>query len=168
MDFYKVIEQRRSIRQYSDRPVDDAVLERLAHAVQLAPSACNRQPWRFEIVFNPQLRQKIGTVYTAPWLQEAPAVVVAIGNRENCWKRLEGTPIIEVDIGIAMEHLVLAAAAEGLGTCWICAFDIARMNAALEIQPPWSVEAISPLGYPAQPPAPLSRRPLPEIFQVVK
>ena len=137
-------------------------------AVRRAPSACNRQPWRFEIVFKRELREAIGACYPKPWLLEAPAIVVALGNKETCWKRPEGTPSVEIDLGIAMEHLVLAAAAEGLGTCWICAFEKARLNAVMGVEAPWSAEAVSPLGYGAAPPRELQYKKTDEIFRVVR
>ncbi len=167
MEFYDVIRKRRSIRGYQDKPVPADALEKIAEAVNLAPSACNIQPWKFLIVVNPVFRKKICEVYTQPWLAQAPAIAVAFGNNEMCWKRLEGDPIASMDIGIAMEHLVLAAAAEGLGTCWICAYNVDAMNKALQVTPPWTTMAISPLGYPAAEPVPLKRKKIREIFEVM-
>ena len=169
MDFYEVLRARRSIRGFDpERPIPEASLERIMRAVQCAPSACNRQPWRFEIIFRRELREAVGRCYPKPWLLEAPAIAVAIGNRESCWHRLEGTPAVEIDLGIAMEHLVLAAAAEGLGSCWICAFEKARMNAVMQVEAPWSAEAISPLGYAAAAPRELQYKSLEELFRVVR
>ena len=169
MDFYDVLRARRSIRGFdADRPVPEDSLQRIMRAVQCAPSACNRQPWRFVVVFDRALREAIGQCYAKPWLLEAPAIVVAIGNRESCWHRLEGTPAVEIDLGIAMEHLVLAAAAEGLGTCWICAFAKAELNKVMQVAAPESVEAISPLGYAAAPPREQNYKDLDAIFQVVR
>ena len=86
----------------------------------------------------------------------------------TCWTRLEGTPAAEIDLGIAMEHLVLAAAAEGLGTCWICAFEKAKMNEVMQVSQPWCVEAITPLGYANKEPRTLSYKSIDQIFKVVK
>jgi len=167
MDFYDVIKSRRSIRGYKNDPIPADALNRIAEAVRLAPSACNMQPWNFRIVLNETMRNNICQQYRADWLKEAPAIAVVLGNKENCWKRLEGDPIVTMDIGIVMEHFVLAATAEGLGTCWICAYDIAAMNRVLGIMEPWSVYAISPLGYAAADPRPLERKPVDEIFKVI-
>ena len=169
MEFYDVLRTRRSIRSFDPaRPIPEDSLQRIMQAVQCAPSACNRQPWRFVIVFDRALREAIGRCYPKPWLLEAPAIVVALGDRQNCWHRLEGTPAVEIDLGIAMEHLVLAAAAEGLGTCWICAFAKAELNQVMQVAAPWSVEAISPLGYAAAPPREQTYKDLDAIFQVVR
>ena len=168
MDFYDVLKKRRSMRGYSQEAIPADSLERIMQAVQCAPSACNRQPWRFEIVFNEALRQKIGECYPKPWLLEAPAIVVAMADYSTCWNRLEGTPAAEIDLGIAMEHLVLAAAAENLGTCWICAFEKKRLNEVMQVKEPWSVEAITPLGFSNAAPRELNYKPLEQIFQVIK
>jgi nitroreductase len=168
MEFYDVVKARRSIRGYKSDPIPEDALKRIAEAVSLAPSACNIQPWSFRLVLNAELRKKICAVYASPWLAEAPAIAVALGNAETCWKRLEGAPVIPIDIGIVMEHLVLAAAAEGLGTCWICAYDVEKMNKALNILPPWSAYAISPLGYANVPPNNIQRKPVDEIFKIIK
>ncbi len=168
MEFYDVIKQRRSIRGYQDKPVPADALQRIGEAVNLAPSACNLQPWKFLVVENKEFRDRICQIYSQPWLAEAPAIVVAFGNNEICWKRLEGDPIAAMDIGIAMEHFVLAAAAEGLGTCWICAYNVAAMNEALQVKSPWTTMAISPLGYAAKDPVPLKRKKLSDVFEVMK
>ena len=169
MEFYEVLKRRRSIRGFdSGKEIPTDALERIMYAVQCAPSACNRQPWRFEIVFNSELRGKIAECYPKPWLLEAPAIVVAMADYSSCWTRLEGTPAAEIDLGIAMEHLVLAAAAEGLGTCWICAFEKARLNKVMQVEAPWSVEAITPLGYGNVEGRQLNYKNVDQIFKVVK
>jgi nitroreductase len=167
MEFYDVIKTRRSIRGYKSDPIPAEVLERIGEAVSLSPSACNLQPWEFRVITNPEIRAKICKLYSGEWLAEAPAIVVALGNSDTCWKRLEGTPIIDIDMGIAVEHLVLAAAAEGLGTCWICAYNVPKMNEALNVEAPWSVYAITPLGYPNTEPRELNRKNVEDVFKVV-
>ena len=167
MDFYDVVKNRRSIRGYKSAAVPSEALERIAEAVRLAPSACNIQPWSFRVVLNDEMRQKICQCYSADWLKEAPAIAVVLGNAESSWKRLEGDPIVSMDVGIVMEHFVLAAATEGLGTCWICAYDIEKMNKALGIMKPWSVYAISPLGYADAEPREFSSKPMDELFKVI-
>src|SRR3989339_2077171 len=168
MEFYDVLNRRRSIRAFKSDPVPRESLDRIALAVNSAPSACNLQPWNFRIILNGELKSKICRCYKGGWLKAAPAIAVALGNYESCWKRPEGTPIADIDMGIAMEHFVLAAAAEGLGTCWICAYDMAAMNKALNILKPWSVLAISPLGFPDSSPEMPARKSLNEVFQILE
>ena len=168
MEFYDVVKNRRSIRAYKDEPVGTDALKRIGEAVNLAPSACNIQPWCFRIILNMEVRNSICSCYKGEWLKKAPAIVVALGSRDAAWKRLDGSSIIDIDIGIAMEHLVLAATAEGLGTCWICAYDVSRMNAVLGLLPPWEVIAISPLGKAAENPGPGKRKALSDVFRIVE
>lgn len=168
MEFYEVIDKRYSVRSYKSDPVPQEALDKIAEAISAAPSACNKQPWSFRVVLNEEVRAKICAVYTADWLKEAPAILVALGNTEDCWDRLEGTPITDLDMGIAMEHAVLAATAEGLGTCWICAYKVAEMNQALNILAPWTVLAISPLGYPNSEMPERNRKPVKDIFQIIE
>jgi nitroreductase len=167
MEFYDVVKSRKSIRAYKDEPIAPDALRRIGDAVNFAPSACNIQPWCFRIILNREVRTSICSCYKNEWLKKAPAIVVALGNRDVAWKRLDGSSIIDVDIGIAMEHLVLAATAEGLGTCWICAYDVSRMNSVLGILPPWEVIAISPLGKAAENPESRKRKPISEVFRII-
>jgi nitroreductase len=167
MEFYEVIKKRQSIRSYKSNPVPKDSLDKIAESLQYAPSACNLQPWSFRIVTNEKLKADICACYGGKWLAEAPAIIVALGNVDTCWKRPEGTPIIDIDMGIAMEHVVLAATAEGLGTCWICAYNGAEMDKAMNIMKPWSVLAVSPLGYPDTLPERKEHKPKDEIFKII-
>ncbi len=81
--------------------------------------------------------------------------------------RFEGDPIVQVDVGIAMEHLILAATAEGLATCWICAFEIEKMNATLNVTGDWNVLAISPLGYSDATPKDVPHKDINKIFEII-
>jgi nitroreductase len=168
MDFYDVVNRRRSIRAYKDTEIPDSSLMKMAETLCKAPSACNFQPFNFSIVKNPETRDRICDCYGRDWLRQAPAIIVAEADMDSCWKRLDGHPIADMDIGIAMEHIVLAAAAENLGTCWICAYDVEALNKALDIQKPWTALAISPLGYPDEKPAPRKSKPVAEIFRVIE
>lgn len=167
MDFYDVIKNRRSIRSYKSDPVPQEALQRIAEAVYFAPSACNMKPWKIKLVTDPELRAKIAANYTQSWLAEAPAIAVIMGNDKQCWQRFEGDPIVQVDVGIAMEHLVLAATAEGLATCWICAYEIEKMNATLDVKDSWNVLAISPLGYSDATPKDVPHKDINKIFEII-
>jgi nitroreductase len=165
MEFYETLRQRRSIRAYATDPVSEATLERLFEAVSLAPSACNNQPIRFLFVTQREAKRRLCECYPRPWLANAPVLVVALGNRETAWRRFNGQSVQAIDVAIAMEHLVLAATAEGLGTCWICAFDQDAARLALRLPDCWEVVAMTPLGRPAGDPAPQTRKPLNEIIE---
>lgn len=168
MEFYEVLRNRRSIRGYAPDAVPEDKLDRIAYAIELAPTACNRQPFEFRFITNPDIKAAVQRCYSQPWLAQAPIIVVALGIPGKAWKRLNGTSAHTIDVSIAMEHLVLAAAAEGLATCWICAFDQDAMHRALNLDPAMEVVAISPLGFPAVAPGPFSRKPRREIVRFIK
>lgn len=128
MSVAEAIARRSSCRAYKPDPVPQEHLERLLEAARLAPSACNKQPWRFAVVRNPSLRARIVNKtflpgIKMPWALEAPVFVVIGMERAFVTHRLgavmSGVNYPWMDIGIAGEHLVLAATELGLGTCWI-------------------------------------------------
>lgn len=150
MDFLELVRGRESIRSYDpQRPVDRPVLERILEAGRLAPSAANRQPWRFLLVSAGPALVRVKDSYPRPWFQGAPHVLAATGNRSRAWVRsADGYNSLETDLAIAMTHMVLAAESEGVATCWIAAFDPAALREALGLNEKEIVLAITPLGYP--------------------
>ncbi len=168
MSFYQLAENRRSVRRYKSEPVPREVLERLGQAVAVAPSACNKQPCRIKIVTNPEMLEAIRQACPQQLLKDAPAVAAVIGNPGDAWRRPEGDSIIPVDAAIMMEHLILAATDEGLGSCWVCAYNMAKVNAALGVEAPGNVYALTPLGYASEPPPAIVRKALTEVFEIVE
>lgn len=173
-----VISRRVSCRAYRTTPVPEAHLEQILEAARLAPSACNMQPWRFAVVRNPDLRRRIVEEGFLPgikmtWAIDAPVHMVIGMERSLVTHRLaasvSGVDYPWVDIGIAGEHLVLAATELGLGTCWI-GWIRPRVVARL-VEWPRSVKpvAVITVGYPieaAPGPLPASRRkPLAELVK---
>ena len=153
MEFYEVVKTRRSIRSYKADEVPDDVLNRVMEAVRVAPSGSNRQPWRFLLVRKPELKQKLAELCGGQkWFAGAPIVVVACGHNINYnrggWM---GDAAVIMDVRIGLTHMVLAARAEGLGTCWIGLFENAPIKALLDIPEEWNVAAVTPLGYPKDP-----------------
>ncbi len=152
MDFYEVIKTRRSVRSYKPDPVSEEVLMRVLDAARIAPSGSNRQPWKFIIVRDEALKRKIAQHCSHQYfIAEAPIVIVACG-RNIHYNRggYMGDLSMLVDVSIAFTHLILAARAEGLGTCWIGAFDNEKLKKLLEIPDDVNIVAITPLGYPAK------------------
>lgn len=165
MDFYEVVRARRSIRAYTAEPVPDDALERILTAAQLAPSACNKQPWRLYVVRDADTRRQLFSPDRMAWAGDAPVVLVACSEPQNAWVRGDDRKNhADVDIAIFMEHVVLAATAEGLGTCWLCAFDPARFRRVLELPAELEPVAATPLGFPAQEPPARPRKALDDII----
>lgn len=151
MDVLEAIKTRRSVRSYSSRPMPDDVMERMKQALRYAPSACNFQPWRFILVTDAELRGKVAkAAHDQLFIADAPVTVVGCGLPDQAYKGMGGYGnSTDVDVAIALDHLTLAAVAEGLGTCWIGAFDEERVKRLLDVPPSVKVVAMTPLGYPA-------------------
>ncbi len=150
MDFYEVIRTRRSIRSYKPDPIPDHVLRRILEAARIAPSGSNRQPWKFIIVKDEKIKERLADACGhQSFIAEAPIVIVACGyNIHYNRGGYMGEMSMLVDVSIAFTHLILAARAEGLGTCWIGLFDNEKVKEILKIPNEVNVVAITPLGYP--------------------
>jgi nitroreductase len=150
MEFYEVIQKRRSIRNYiPDKEIPEDVLKRILDSGRIAPSAANRQPWKFIVVRRPDIKKKLSECYKGDWLKDAPAILVVLGYKDRAWVRSkDGYNSITVDLTIALDHMILAAAAEGVGSCWILAFDYEILKNVLKVKESEFVACISPLGYP--------------------
>ena len=153
MNVMDAIRTRRSVRDYDPKPIPEAVMALMKDALRLAPSACNFQPWKFVIVTDAALKEKLaGAAHGQRFIAAASVVVVGIGFPDQAYKHMGGYGnAADVDVAIALDHLTLAAAAEGLGTCWIGAFDERAVKALLNIPRKAKVVALTPLGYPAEP-----------------
>jgi nitroreductase len=152
VDFQELIRIRRSVRHFKPDELADDLLTRVLSAAVVAPSAANLQPWTLIVVTNPEIRTRFKEVYSRDWFWQAPALVVGCVEPARAWHRKDGYCSAEVDLAIAMDHLVLAATEEGLGTCWVCAFDEEKTKEILNIPPNVRVIAMTPLGYPNQAP----------------
>lgn len=151
MNVLEAIRTRRSVRAYDPRPIPPKVLERMKAALRWAPSACNFQPWHFVLVADPQQRRKLAAAArNQKWMAQAPVIVVGCGLPQAAYKKMGGSGnSVDVDLAIAIDHLTLAAVAEGLGTCWIGAFDEQAVKKLLGVRKSVKVVAMTPLGYPA-------------------
>jgi nitroreductase len=151
MNVLEAIATRRSVRAYSSKPIPPEVMARMRQALRQAPSACNLQPWHFILVEDESLRQQVAAAANGQkWLAPAPVIVVACGLPARAYKNMGGYGnSVDVDLAIAVDHLTLAAVAEGLGTCWIGAFDEAKVKPLLGIPADVKVVVMTPLGYPA-------------------
>ncbi|MBM3474624.1 MAG: nitroreductase [Armatimonadetes bacterium] len=165
MDVYEAIRTRQSIRRYRPDPVPDEVLNRVLDAMRLAPSAGNKQPWRFIVVRDAATRAQLAEASNRQqWIAHAPVVIAACGWEKRAYSEMGGYwNALPVDVAIAFDHLTLAAAVEGLGTCWIGSFDEAGVRRVLGIPEELTVIALTPLGYHDVPPTPKKRQELTEI-----
>jgi len=164
MEFFECVEKRYSCRSYQDRPVEEEKLERIMEAARLAPSAANRQEWRFITVTDAEKRRRLAEIANnQSFLAEAPVVIAACAaggeHVMTCGQRS-----YPIDVAIALEHVALAAADLGLGTCWIGAFKEGPAKELLGVPGEARIVQLMPLGYPADSPRPKTRLHLDEIW----
>ena len=163
MDLMEAIRQRRSVRSYQDKDIPEETLQRILEAARLAPSAKNRQEWKFVVVTDETTKQELQhAAKDQRFVGEAPVVIAGVAT-ETGYVMSCGIPAAHVDVAIAMEHVALAAAAEGLGTCWIGAFYQDAAREALDVPEDCQVVALMPLGYPADTPGEKRRKPLDDV-----
>jgi len=149
MNVFEAIKKRRSVRSYLDKPIEDEKLNAVLEAGRLAPSAKNRQEWRFIVVKDSELRRRIGEAANGQsFVGEAPVVVVACGVVDG-YVMSCGQPSYPIDVAIALDHISLAAVELGLGTCWIGAFNEGKVKEILGIPEEVRVVELMPIGYPA-------------------
>jgi nitroreductase len=166
MDFQELIGKRYSVRAYKPDAVEEDKLARVLEAARLAPTACNLQPFRIIVIRTEERKEGLRRIYKREWFTQAPLVLAVCALPAEGWvRKADGWKSAEVDAAIAMTHLVLAAADEGLGTCWIAAFDPQAAREVLGLPPDVVPSAFTPLGYPADNAPPRKRRPLSELVR---
>jgi nitroreductase len=166
VEFQDLIRKRYSVRAYKPDPVEDAKLARILEAVRLAPTAANRQAFGVVVIETKGREEELRRVYGREWFTQAPLVLAVCALPAEGWvRKADGWNAAEVDATIAMTHLVLATADEGLGTCWIAAFDPKAARDVLGLPEGVVPSAFTPLGYPADSLPPKKRKPLEEIVR---
>ena len=159
MNFLDLVKKRYAVRDYDSREVEQDKLDYILECVRLAPSAVNFQPWRIKVAKSGEELERIHTVYHQPWYKKAPCVIVVCANHLVSWhRRADGKDHADIDAAIATEHLCLAAAEQGLGTCWVCNFDVNLCKEVLNL--PDNIEPIVliPMGYPLTEDVPEKKR----------
>jgi nitroreductase len=170
----ELIWSRRSVRRYLEKPVEREKILACLEAARLAPSAENVQPWRFLVVDEPSLRDRLaeeafsGIHSLSRFARRAPVLIIILGHLDLIANRLgrqiQGISFYLIDIGIAGEHIVLQAEELGLGTCWIGWFNARRIRKLLEIPRRYKIVSILALGYAeSRPGSEKKRKPLEEI-----
>ena len=155
----EAIEARYSVRKYHDRPVEEDKLRRVLEAARLAPSARNLQEWRFIVVRDAATRARLAEEASGQsFVGQAPVVLAGCAVTDGGAMRC-GQLRYPIDVAIAMEHIALAAVEEGLGTCWIGAFDADVVKRLLEVPDDVPVVELMTLGYPADEPRSKDRLP---------
>lgn len=159
MNFTELLKKRQSVREYNTKKVDRSIIDECLEAARIAPSACNSQPWSFIIIDQPDLIDKVaecafsGIYSMNAFAKEAPVLIGVITEKSKLTAKLGGqfrnTSYALIDVGIACEHLVLKAAEEGLGTCYIGWFNEKAVKKTLGIKKTKKMDLLISMGYPS-------------------
>jgi nitroreductase len=168
MSFSQLVEKRYSARAYKPDPVEEEKLQQVLEAARLAPTAANRQPFRIIVIRTAGREPELSRIYSKEWFVQGPLVICACAVPAEAWVRADGKNYADVDVAIVVDHITLAAADVGLGTCWVGAFDPAAAREVLGLPDDVEPIAFTPLGYPADEPKPKKRKSLSELVRYEK
>lgn len=166
MEYSQLIANRYSVRAYHPDPVEDDKLLQVLEAARLAPTAANRQPIQLVVMHTAGREVELGRIYQKPWFVQAPLVIAVCAISTLAWVRESDRFNARlIDAAIVADHLILAAANLGLGTCWIAAFNVEAAREVLCLPDEAEPVIFTPLGYPADEPGPKIRKPLAELVR---
>lgn len=150
MNFKELCAERFSARKYTDEKVSEEDLNYILECVRLAPSAVNKQPWKFLVVESDEAKKRLQACYNREWFATAPLYILALKDNNADWvRRSDSKHHGDVDVSIAVEHICLAATERGLGSCWVCAYDANVMKEMFPQPEGWEAVAIVPIGHMA-------------------
>ncbi len=161
--------ERFSARKFTAQLVDKEDMDYVMECVRLAPSACNRQPWKWLVVGSEEAKRKLQECYDREWFKTAPIYIIGMRSTEENWvRKYDDKPHGDIDVAIATEHLCLAATERGLGTCWVCAYDTGKMQQYFGREG-YEAVVVVPIGHIAEdcPHAEKKRKDLAEIVEEV-
>lgn len=166
MKFLDLVKSRYSVRAYKPDPVEKEKLDYILEAVRLAPTASNRQAFQLIVIETAGCQEELAKIYQRPFFTQAPLVICVCNIHAKAWTRNhDNANYGRVDATIVMDHLILAAAEQGLGTCWIAAFDPLATKEFLRLPDGVEPVALTTLGYPDDTPGPKTRKPLSELVR---
>ena len=166
-NFLQLCQQRFSLRAYKSEKVPAEVIDYIMECVRMAPSAVNKQPWCFRLLASAEDLCTAQQFSPRSWVATAPACFLVCRHRNEEWVRsADGKPHGDIDVAIAITHLALAATEQGLGTCWVCNFDVEAARSLFDLPAELEPVALVPIGYPAEGVvvAEKNRKPVEELF----
>ena len=165
MNFLELVKNRYSCRGYMPLAVEQEKLDYILECVRFAPSAVNKQPWRFHVIKKEEDKARLQQCYNRDWFRTAPMYVIASILHDEEWVRADGKHHGDIDIAIAVEHLCLAATEQGLATCWVCNFDAALCKELFALSENEEPAVVIPLGHAADETKQKSRKALDAIVK---
>lgn len=159
MDFLELTKKRFSARSYQSDKVEQEKIDYIMECARLAPSAVNYQPWHFLVVISEESKQKLQQCYNREWFAQAPVYIVVCADQSAAWVRKpDHKNHADIDAAIATEHICLAATEMGLGSCWVCNFDLDLLRTSFSMPSSMYPVAIISLGYVEEQPKHFSTR----------
>ncbi len=156
MEYFEIIKNRYSARSYKPDKVEPEKLQQILEAARLAPTAVNYQAFKILVIDTTGREAELKKIYPRDWFAEAPLILGVCSIPAKCWVRKDQKSYADVDVAIVMDHIILAATALGIGTCWIGAFDRQAAKVILDLDNTLEPVVFTPLGY-AQVPPPANR-----------
>ena len=169
MTVKEVIDLRHSVRIYRSECPSTNLLTEVLEAGRLAPTAVNKQPFRLVCITSNPMLDQIKAAYNRDWMKSAPAVIVVIAKHNESWHRKDGKDHADIDAAIVADHIILRATELGLGTCWVCNFDLDLAKQVLATSPDEEPVVLIPIGYetPNPDPKPRIRKDPNDIWQII-
>ena len=147
MDYFELIQNRYSVRSYTNQPVTEENLNKILEAARLAPTACNRQAFKLVVINTKGREADLKKIYKGDWFASAPIILGIFSMPEKTWVRVDNKNYSDVDAAIVMDHIILASTALGLGTCWVGAFDPKAAKEIIGLGKGYEPIAFTPIGY---------------------
>lgn len=164
MKFDDLITKRFSVRSYTNQKVSRETIMEILKAARMAPSAVNFQPWHFIVIAEPENLSELQKAYPREWFREAPVCILVCADHRQSWKRKsDGKDFADVDVAIAIDHLILKATELELGTCWVCNFNAEMIRNQFQLPEQIEPIAIIPVGYTTAKAPEKSRKSLSEL-----
>lgn len=159
MNFLELAGSRFSERNFAPKQVERGKINYILQTGQIAPSAVNFQPWSFIVITQSEMLQKLHVCYPRDWFKSVSTCIVIVGNHEQSWKRPnDEKDHCDIDCAIAIDHMTLAATEQGLGSCWICNFNLEKCRQLFNFAPHLEPIALLAIGYPADKTVPDKKR----------
>lgn len=158
MGLVDTVLSRRSIRKYEQKEIPTEVLDKILEAGRMAPSAGNKQPWHFIVITDDEKKRELSKGLFSRFLKDAPVTIVGCAHKDRIAGRWS-----KISTAIALQNMVIAAWAMGIGSCWIGAFNEDKVRKLLDIPENWNVVALIPFGYPAKVPGPKRKKSIEKI-----
>lgn len=168
MEYSELIKKRYSVRGYTSDPIEDEKLNAILEAARIAPTAANRQPFQIIVLHTEGRQEELRRMYDRDWFVAAPLILIVCGEQSKAWVRHDKANYGVVDAAIVMDHMILEATNQGLGTCWIGAFDARVSREILGLPEDVDPIVMTPLGYPNAEPRETDRKPLSELVRYEK